>query len=193
MNLETPRDVVIRQTEAIVSQASLDGSGRDFVRAINTENDSIHTMLTDSGNVFSLNEYVILARSADYKSIAMVSSANDFSYTQSGIAGRSLQDFGKISALGVSRDGALHAIATPDAVIVEDQQFETVQQLPIAGHDLSPCQREDGHAPDLESMERIEPVNHGAPPFTPIARSCALCLCWFTRHQRTAARSRDLG
>src|SRR5438552_11945598 len=60
------------------------------------------------------------------------------------------------------------------------------QQLPIAGHDLSPCQREDGHAPDLESMERVIPGPRMQTPFVDGSRSRRI-----EEHQIRVAADRD--
>ncbi len=126
-----PREVAIRQTEAIVSEPFKMGYSA-YIRIINTENDFVRTPLTSSGDPLMLDQDVLVARSADYNSVALVSSTSEFSYTQSGFAGRTQLNFGRIAALAVSRNGALHAIATASAVIVEDQQFQTIKEIPIA-------------------------------------------------------------
>jgi len=132
-----PRELAIRQSQAIVSQWPFNVGRRDFILAINTDDDSVQRLTTTSNEDFSLDQYAILARSADYNTIAFASSNNDYIYNESGITGRSQLNLGTISALAVSRNGALHAIGTSSAVFVEDDQFQTVKELPIAGAGLA--------------------------------------------------------
>jgi hypothetical protein len=89
--------------------------------------------LSDGGGALTFSEFAVLARSADHTYIVMVSPNSDFSYSGGVISGVSGRSFGSISGVAVSRDGALHAIATESTLLVEDASFGLVHEIAVGG------------------------------------------------------------
>jgi len=116
---------------AIVSFEPQPGN-TNTIRQIGIPNGPVDDLVGANGPV-TFNAFAVLARSADFSYIAMVSPDADYSYSGGVIGGVSGQGFGTITGLAVSRDGALHAIATGTTLLVEDASFGLVHQLAIAG------------------------------------------------------------
>src|SRR5205085_3730322 len=72
------------------------------------------------------DESLLLATSPDYQHTFMVSNKYDY---EAGGAGREDRSFGDIYNLTVSRDGALHAISTIDALFIVNSSFYTTEKF----------------------------------------------------------------
>ncbi|HEV8606226.1 MAG TPA: Ig-like domain repeat protein [Tepidisphaeraceae bacterium] len=131
----TPGDVAMAMSgptsRAIVGQYPESPYTLFWGRRIDLGDDSVSDVSLNSG-LFYLNDYAVMARSADYSYVSMVSPHDVYAYKNDTLSGYGGQLIGNIYGLAVSRDGGMIAVAKSGGIDVVSSQGNLLKSIVIA-------------------------------------------------------------